>query len=296
MKTCVILRAHDDMPLVAETLAGLSRQEADVELIAFDNASEDGTLREIRKHTDRIVNVPRGEYVPGRVLNEAMRRSEGEVVVFLNSDCTPTDSRWLDRLLDGIREESVAAVFGRQIPRPDCHVLHAKDVEDTYGDGTRQGLWRHCFSMASSAIRRSVWEEMPFDEEIRYSEDIDWTWRARQSGHEIRYVASSVVYHSHNYSLGQLYRRHHGEGRAEATIFDWEPWERSLLRYSVLPWGRQVLSDWRHCLGRGALLSALSSPGMRLAQAIGRRRGFRRGLREGGRRAGVREPELLEVG
>ena len=186
----------------------------------------------------------------------------------------------LDALLAGFADEKVAAVFGRQMSRPGCRPLMAKDTEDTYGDGSRQALWRHCFSLAVSAIRRSVWERMPFQEDLQYSEDIDWTWRARGSGYEIRYAAGARVIHSHNYSLRQFYRRHFGEGRAEAHIFEWSPWERSLVRYSLLPYLRQVASDWKYCAANMQVGAALYSPVLRMAQMAGRRRGFSSSWRE----------------
>src|SRR5580704_15993615 len=114
----VVLRAHNDLPLVAETLRNLQRQNHPFDLVAFDNASTDGTLEEIRKYTDRIHHVPAGGYVPGRVLNQAMAATGGEFVVFLNSDCTPQDDFMLELLLAGFNDEKVAAVFGRQMPRP----------------------------------------------------------------------------------------------------------------------------------------------------------------------------------
>lgn len=275
MKQCIIMRSYNDMPLIADTLAMVSRQTIPFDLISLDNESTDGTIREIEKYADRIVNVPKGTYVPGRVLNQGMEISHGEFVVFLNSDCTPQNKWWLKNLLAGFTDDNVAAVFGRQIPRPDCHPIFAKDTEDTFGDGSRQKYWRHCFSMASSAIRRSVWEKMKFDEEVRYSEDIDWTWRARQNGYEIRYAADSIVMHSHNYTLGQFYKRHYGEGRAEAVIFDWSPWEQSFVRYSLLPYIRQIINDEKYCLSSFSLGACLYSPVLRFAQLLGRRAGFK---------------------
>ena len=280
MKQCIIMRSYNDMPLIADTLAMVSRQTIPFELIFLDNESTDGTIREIEKYADRIVNVPRGTYVPGRVLNQGMEISHGEFVVFLNSDCTPQNKWWLKNLLAGFTDDNVAAVFGRQIPRPDCHPIFAKDTEDTFGDGSRQKYWRHCFSMASSAIRRSVWEKIKFDEEVQYSEDIDWTWRARQNGYEVRYAADSIVMHSHNYTLGQFYKRHYGEGRAEAVIFDWSPWEQSFVRYSLLPYVRQVINDEKYCLSSFSLGACLYSPALRFAQLLGRRTGFKDGLKE----------------
>jgi rhamnosyltransferase len=270
----LVMRAHNDMPVIAETLRRLQTQRHPFELVAFDNASTDGTLEELRKYTDFIRHVPAGAYVPGRVLNQAMAATNGEFVIFLNSDCMPQDNFTLDALLAGFDTDKVAAVFGRQMPRPDCRPLMAKDTEDTYGDGSRQSSWRHCFSLAVSAIRRSVWERMPFKEDLQYSEDIDWTWRARAAGYEIRYVAEARVIHSHNYTLGQFYKRHFGEGRAEAHIFEWSPWERSLLRYSLLPYIRQVASDWKYCASKREIREALYSPVLRMAQLAGRRRGF----------------------
>jgi rhamnosyltransferase len=268
------MRSHNDMPLIKETLIALHRQNSPFELLTMDNESTDGTLEEIKKYTDRIINIPQGKYIPGRVLNNAMENSDGEYVVFLNSDCPPQDEDWLKNLLGGFKGDNVASVFGRQIPRKNCKPLFSKDTEDTYGDGSRQKKWKHCFSMASSSIRRSVWKKLKFNEYIRYSEDIEWTWRARQEGYSIAYVPNSIVMHSHNYTFMQFYKRHYGEGRAEAVIYDWPPWERSFFRYSVLPYARQLSSDWKYCLSHGHIGSFFYSPALRMAQLLGRRAGF----------------------
>lgn len=278
MKPQVVMRSRNDMPLIAETLKGLQRQTSPFELFVFDNGSTDGTVEEVEKYSQHVIHVPEGAYVPGRVLNEAMKTTSGEFVVFLNSDCVPQDERFLEKLLSGFDSEEVAAVFGRQVARPDCWPIYAKDTEATFGDGARQSKWRHCFSMASSAIRRTMWEERPFNEAIQYSEDIEWTWWARQRGYAIRYRAESIVEHSHNYNLQALYRRHYGEGCADAVIFDWPAWERSWFRYSGLPWSRQVLSDWKYCLRAAEFRWGFYAPVYRLAQMLGRRAGFVAGL------------------
>ena len=273
----VIMRARNDFPVLRRTLAQLSRQTVPFRLVAFDNGSTDGTRELLARDAAVVIDVPAGGYIPGRVLNAAMREADSPVVVFLNSDCVPDGPEWLARLLSGLLSDRVAAVFGRQRPRRDCLPLFARDTEAAFGDGVASRLWRHHFSMASAAIRRSVWEAMPFREDLQYSEDIDWTWRARQAGFEVLYVSSSSVEHSHNYTWRQYYRRQFGEGEAEARIFAWTNWERSWLRYSALPYFRQVVADVRFAVRRGALRAAIASPVFRLAQLAGRRAGFRRG-------------------
>lgn len=276
----VVMRARNDMPLIRDTLAALSTQHVPHRLLVFDNASTDGSREAAAAHGATIIDVPEGAYVPGRVLNEAMHRSEGDIVTFVNADCTPVGRNWLGTLLSGFDAPDVAAVFGRQDPRPLCHPLWARDTLEAYGDGARQQRWRCCFSMAASAIRRDVWRSLPFDEALRYSEDIDWTWRARQRGFLIRYAAEARATHSHNYTPGQLYRRQHGEGKAEAHIFPWSRWRRSLIRYAVLPYARQVVADLAWCIRERRLGAAAAAPLLRLIATTGRWRGFIEGLRE----------------
>jgi rhamnosyltransferase len=278
----VVMRSKNDGGLVERTVAGLKMQDHPYRLLVMDNASTDQSAEILQKVADRFITVPEGQYVPGRVLNQGMRETDGELVVFLNSDCVPLHRSWLSRLLAGFDGDDVVAVFGRQEPRPDCTPLLSKDTEDTFGDGHRQVFWRHCFSMAASALRRATWERMPFNETLRYSEDIDWTWRARKAGGRIRYVADARVEHSHNYTLSQFYRRHRGEGEAEAQIFEWTPWDASWVRYSLMPFFRQILGDVSYALRKRSPGIALHSPALRLAQMLGRRAGFQRGRAHAG--------------
>lgn len=276
----IVVRSHNDMPLAKETADYLSALTDDFEMILFDNESVDGSREVLEKVASLVVNVPEGEYLPGRVLNQAMELAGGEIVVFLNADCTPQGAHWLDRLMTGIDRPGVAAVFGRQIPRPGCDTLFTKDTNDTFGDGHRQKRWRHCFSMASSAVRKSVWREFPFSEDISYSEDIAWTWEARKRGYRVDYIPESVAMHSHNYTLGRWYRRQFGEGKAEAHIFEWTRWRRSVIRCAVMPFVAQVKSDWAYCSRKGMFGQVVRSPLLRMVQNVGRYRGLRAGFAE----------------
>ncbi len=278
----IIMRSHNEVELLKETLDMVNKQTIPFELHIFDNDSDDGTAELIPLYTKHIHRVAKGTYIPGRVLNEALKVTDSNApfIVFLNSDCTPLDKHWLEELLKGFDDSGVCAVFGRQVPRPDCKPLFEKDTNDTFGDGSRQKYWKHCFSMASSAIRRECWKEEPFSETLTYSEDIDWTWKARQRGWTINYCKNSQVFHSHNYTYTQFRKRQKGEGKADAQIFQWTNWERTFLRYSLLPYLRQIKSDWLYTLSRREFGAFLYAPILRFAQLRGRREGFLEGLKE----------------
>lgn len=279
MSNWVVMRSENDMPLAAETLAALKGQGVAFELIVFDRGSTDGTREEALRHTEHVVDVPPDECTPGLVLNQAMEMTEGEVVAFLDADCTPADAGWLANVHAAFSDVNVAGIFGRQIPGRGCHPLVAKDMEKAFGEGVLEQRLQHGFSMASCGIRRSVWEHRRFNERIWRCEGVEWAWAARKMGYAVLYAPNARAYRSRGGSLAQHYRAQRGEGEAEAQAFEWTMWRRSLPRYTLAPYARQVLGDWMHCLPRLRLISTLYSPVFRGAQALGRRAGFRRGWR-----------------
>src|SRR5205823_9694534 len=67
------------------------------------------------------------EYRPGRVLNQGMQLAQSERVIFLNADATPQTADWLGPLVAALADPQVAAVFGRQIPRPNCDAARSEE-------------------------------------------------------------------------------------------------------------------------------------------------------------------------
>ena len=275
----IVMRSYNDAAVIGGTLEALARQTVrNFELWNFDSSSTDGTLETIRRHNhaERILLNDSRTYNPGRVLNEAVARSRGEIVVFINSDATPQDEHWLERLVAPFADPRVGATFGRQVARPDARSLFVKDTERAFGDGSVARGWVHFFSMANSAVRREVALEMPFETRVQYSEDIEWSYRLRRAGHRIEYVPDAVAAHSHNYTLRQSFRRHRGEGAADAWIFREGELRQSFLGYCLLPLGMEVLRDLGWAVQRRSADAALHSIPLRAAQKWGRWQGFRK--------------------
>jgi len=272
------MRSYNDAAVISGTLEALRSQTVrDFELWNFDSTSGDGTLDIIRRYNDeeRILLNDSRSYNPGRVLNEAVARCRGEIVVFLNSDATPCDENWLERLVAPFADPDVGATFGRQVARPDARSLFVKDTERAFGDGSIARGWVHFFSMANSAVRRELALEMPFETRIQYSEDIEWSYRLRRMSQRIAYVPEAAAAHSHNYSLAQSLRRHRGEGAADAWIFRDGELRQSFLGYCLLPFGMEVLRDVGWALQQRSIDALVHSVPLRVAQKWGRWQGFR---------------------
>ena len=276
------MRSCNDAWVIGYTLDALyQQQEKDFELINIDSGSTDGTVEIIKTFNPNPIQIPKSSYKPGPVLNMASQKSQGEILVFLNSDATPMDQNWLDHLVAPFSDSTIAATFGSQVPRHDARPIVRLDYERAFGDSSlaenSNGRGNHFFSLGNSAIRRAVWEERPFSETLQYSEDVEWSYWAKSRGYGIRYVPTAKVRHSHNYTLKQTWKRFAGEGEAEAKIFPWSKWRGSFLRYSLFPLLATIWRDTAYCVQHLELLGFCEAPLYRSAEKLGRYWGFRKG-------------------
>jgi len=176
--------------------------------------------------------------------------SNGDLIVFNNADAVPLNRHWLRELIAPLVEDSADAVYGNQQPRPDASYLVRKDNLRAFGDGREAKKWRFFFSLATSAARRRDLAEYPFDENIRYSEDVEW---AHRRPIRIAYAPDAQVEHSHNYTIAELKRRFYGEGRADAEIFG----DRPNLPREMISAALETLRDGRFLLSHPAGLGEL---------------------------------------
>ena len=273
----VIVRAHNDEALIERTLAGIfSQQPPPSEVIVCDDNSTDRTREVAARFPVRFVERPDGPYKPGRTLNALVREAKGDIVVFNNSDAVPLDSKWLEELVKPLLSGTPRIfAFANQLPRPDAQALVRKDNERAFGDGKVQATWKFFFSLASSATWRQNLLEVPFDEGIQYSEDVEWAWRnSRREKDPVKivYCPAAHVEHSHNYTLCELARRFRGEGAADRVIFGDRP---SLVR-EIVGAARETLRDWAYLLPRPRDWAEIpSAPVRRLVQRIAHWRGAR---------------------
>ena len=279
----IIMRSFNEAWALGNTLAALKAQSfTDWELIVIDSGSTDGSPDMIRAaNPAHFIQIASSEYNPSRVMNHGMRLARAELCIFLNADATPQGPEWLRPLVEALSKPNVAAVFGQQVPRPDCEMVFASDYDRCFGPARESAKWEHFFSMVSSGIHKSVWARRGFREDLQYAEDDEYTRWCRAEGHLVQYVPTSIALHSHNYTPEQAWKRSFGDARAIGRAW---PASRSIawsaLHTVILGWLSDVRHDARYALRVRRVGELPHAMRIRWMQRTGKLAGFRAGYAE----------------
>jgi rhamnosyltransferase len=130
-------------------------------------------------------------------------------------------------------------------------------------------------------LRKEVWAQRGFREDLQYAEDDEYTRWCRGQGYEVHYAPDSVAMHSHNYTPEQARRRSHGDARAIGRAW---PADRSIAwswgRTVVLGWCSDARHDLRYAMRNRRLGELPHALFIRWMQRTGKFEGFRQGYAE----------------
>lgn len=208
----ILIRTKDEDKYIGKTLSVIfSQTYKNFEVLIVDSGSTDKTLEIAKKYPVRIHEIKPEEFTWGYALNYGFQRANGKYVVCLSAHALPLSDKWLERLIANFDDEKVAAVASNMLPLTDCNPFDRRGLLKKYNI-KKQELFEgppFIFSNSSSAIRKSVWDKIHFDETLLAVEEEDWARKVRKIGYKIIYEPEAKVYHSHNESLRQIYKRHY---------------------------------------------------------------------------------------
>jgi len=269
----VVIRAFNEEAHIGRLLSGILQQTIrPIDVILVDSGSTDATLAIASRYPVRIVSIPPEEFTFGRALNRGCALANGEYLVIASAHVYPVYPDWLEQLLQPFADPQVGLVYGRQrgdaATRYSEHQILAKlfPVESL----PRQS---HPFcNNANAAIRRALWLQRPYDEDLPALEDLEWAAWALGQGHALSYRAEAEVVHVHDESRRAVFNRYRREAMALKRI---HPQEHFRLLDFLLLFASNVASDGWHALHDGALSRRLwEILWFRWAQFWGTYRGF----------------------
>ncbi|WP_322799931.1 glycosyltransferase family 2 protein [Thermoflexus sp.] len=261
----IILLTKNGERYLEEVMEGIFAQRVALpfEVLAIDSGSRDRSKEILNRYPVRLVEIPPHEFNHGETRNLGARLAHPDTcyLVYLSQDATPADEEWLNALIQPMQEDKqVAGVFSRHLPRPSACPSLVRQLLTRWQTGGTERLVKRMpasradfeanrffyiyFSNTSSAIRRSVWAQIPF-RPLPFGEDADWAERVLLAGYALVFEPRSRVFHSHDYGLLELFRENADYAAAFRERFD-PPAYRGFGLQAVLRGAiRESWEDWR---------------------------------------------------
>ena len=309
-KVSIVIPTLNAGPLFRDVLEGIRRQKfsRDLELLIVDSGSTDETLKLAWADGAKIIEIDPQTFNHGASRNNGIENTRGDIAVLLTQDAVPGDENLISNLVRPFEDPEVAGCYGRQVPRPEADVLTTRKLNEWLTGGLQSRIvwieeveayealtpfqrYSFCnFDNVCSAVRKSVWKEIPFPAR-NFGEDIAWGMQAIEQGWKIAYEPAAWVVHSHDRPIAYEFKRTYLCHRALCELFGLRtvPSRVDVVRAVV----GSIRDDWRYTFRnerdlqrRLALLAQI--PFLNAATAYGQYRGARDAHTE----RGIEYPEV----
>jgi len=221
MKFVICIPTLNAGKFAAELASAIDSQSVRaMRVLVVDSSSDDSSADVFRAHGAEIQTIPRRDFDHGGTRQSAVDALDdsADIVVFLTQDAVLADDAALANLLAAFHDETVAAAYGRQLPRPGAGVAEAHARLFNYpaesrikalADARELGIKTPFLSNSFAAYRISVLRRVGgFPRCTLFGEDMETAGKLLLAGYRLAYVAEARVWHSHAYTWRDELKRY----------------------------------------------------------------------------------------
>jgi len=216
----VIIPTLNGADSLKELLAALSIQTLQPhEVLVIDSSSADKSAEIAREYNAQTLIIERKDFDHGGTRTLGVQKATGEIIVFFTQDVIPAHRSVLENLTAPFLEnDNIAVSFGRQLPS-----FYASEIARhlrlfnypehsyvrDYSDRMECGLKTIFASNSCAAYRKSHLSEIGyFQNKLIFGEDTCAVGRLLEKGYQVAYIAEAPVYHSHNNTRAEDFKRY----------------------------------------------------------------------------------------
>lgn len=256
----VIIPTYNAAAYLPDLIQSLRQQSQPHELLFIDSQSDEATQRIFDQENVRVIPIRKEEFNHGTTRNLGAQLAQYDTVVFMTQDALPASTKTLQYLVEMLHSRAdIALAYGRQLPHSQTGTFGrfarlmnypAQSLIKTKALIPKMGIKTCSCSNSFAAYRKvDLWNVGGFPSDTIFGEDVSVAARFILQGKAVAYCAEAAVYHSHDYTLLEEFKRYfdigvfHQEQRDVLSKFTQA--ESEGLRY--------VLEEWKYLARNGRL-------------------------------------------
>ncbi len=279
----VVIPTYNAAAYLPALLKRLREQTIPHELILIDSESDEPTQQVFRNEKVDIVRIKKSEFNHGATRNLGLQLAQYDKVIFLTQDALPASIDTLQQLVKALdSRQDVAMAYGRQLPYPETGVFGQFARKNNYPSvsliKTKEMIPQMGIKTCSCSNSFAIYKKHDllaiggFPSDTILGEDVSVAARFILQGKAVAYTAEAKVFHSHDYTIVEEFKRYFDIGvfhrEQNAILKEFSKAESEGFRY--------VLQEWRylHQNGRAFLIP------VQLAHVAAKYIGYRLGRME----------------
>lgn len=200
-------------------------------LLVIDSTSTDNTVALSKKYGFKVKQILKNDFNHGGTRQMGVEiLSDAELLVFLTQDALLKGPMALHNLIKPFEDSKVGMSYGRQIPNSNANPVASHARLFNYSTVSRKKLIKDineigiktvfCSNSFAAYRRTALLECGGFPTHTIFGEDTYIASKLILKGWKVAYCADAIVYHSHNYSLIEEFKRYFDIG----AFHSMEPW------------------------------------------------------------------------
>lgn len=230
-----VMNRADELRRCLTSLTRLTYPQDKLQIIVVDDGSSDDSPAVALEFGALLVPSGGTGRGPAAARNVGAARATGEILAFIDSDCTAS-AGWLNELIPPFNDPAMAATGGQvdgmctesPVDRYEAVMssLSVSSRERTGSGGTDTFYLPSC----NLLVRRSAFRSAGgFEDGMHVGEDVDLTWRLRDRGWTICYLPAGNILHEHRSSIRSFMSRRFDYGTSEGILQVLHPTRRKRM-------------------------------------------------------------------
>lgn len=215
----IIIPMFNAEKTIIQTLRGIENQTInDFEVIVVDDGSADNSSKLVTEFKNEselsVKRIHQENSGPAKARNLGVEHSEGDITIFLDSDCIPPKN-WIEEMIKPLNGKIVGCNCGYKVKNKESLIARYVDYEIAKRHEKLIGKTVDTIGTYSASFIKSVFNEAgAFDTEYRTAsgEDFDLAFNVRKMGYDLVFTGKTFVYHYHPDSVKKYLKQQFGRG------------------------------------------------------------------------------------